>query len=63
MPEYVSSKIESILPGEKVATQIKSNPQIRIGTGLIFEDDGQYIVTVSGKRIVVEKYLGGDHDV
>ena len=61
MAEYVQNKTEVVNSGEKIIFNNQCKNPIEVGTGLIFREDGTYIVSVyNGKIIVYES--GGPHE-
>ena len=63
MAEYVGGKIKAVLKGECVFVNNKHENNFRVGTGLVFEQDGDYLVRVSGNKIAVEKVGNNMNDI
>ena len=61
MAEYIQNKTKVVNLGEKIIFNNQCKNPIEVGTGLIFREDGTYIVSVyNGKIIVYES--GGPHE-
>lgn len=55
MPEYVGCKPEAVKPGESVLIENRCENPAEVGAGLIFREDGNYIVSVRNGKIAVCK--------
>ena len=56
MSEYVYNEPSVIKEGEKFQIICnKSKNTFSVGTGIVFHDDGEYLVVVSGNKITVEE--------
>jgi hypothetical protein len=54
MSEYIGGQPLVIDEGEEIPIFCNESPQpISVGTGLIFHEDGEYLVSVHGKKIIV----------
>lgn len=61
MAKYIQNKIEVVNLGEKIIFNNQCKNLIEVGTGLIFRENGTYIVSVYNGKITV--YESGDpHD-
>ena len=55
MAEYIQNKTEVVNSGEKIIFNNQCKHPIEVGTGLIFREDGTYIVSVHDGKITVYK--------
>lgn len=53
MAEYIQNKTEAVNSGEKIIFNNQCKNLIEVGTGLIFREDGTYIVSVYNGKITV----------
>lgn len=53
MAEYIQNKTEVVNSGEKIIFNNQCKNPIEVGTGLIFREDGTYIVSVYNGKITV----------
>ena len=53
MAEYIQNKTEVVNLGEKIIFNNQCKNPIEVGTGLIFREDGTYIVSVYNGKITV----------
>lgn len=58
MAEYIQNKTEVVNLGEKIIFNNQCKNPVEVGTGLIFREDGTYIVSVYNGKITV--YKSGD---
>ncbi len=56
MAEYKASEPREIKPGEPIEFVNNCKSSFRVGTGIMFESDGEYHVSVNGNRISVQGY-------
>lgn len=57
MAEYIDNGSIAVKSGDVLPLEVtnKCDNLFSVGTGLIFNADGQYLVTVCGRKIIVEK--------
>lgn len=55
MVEYIENKQKIVKPSEKIIFDNQCENLIEVGTGLIFKEDGNYIVSVYNGKITVYK--------
>lgn len=53
MAEYIQNKTEVVNSGEKIIFNNQCKNPVEVGTGLIFQEDGTYIVSVYNGKITV----------
>jgi len=53
MAKYIQNKTEVVNLGEKIIFNNQCKNPIEVGTGLIFREDGTYIVSVHNGKIIV----------
>lgn len=53
MAEYIQNKTKVVNLGEKIIFNNQCKNPIEVGTGLIFREDGTYIVSVYNGKITV----------
>lgn len=53
MAEYIQNKTEVVNSGEKIIFNNQCKNPVEVGTGLIFREDGTYIVSVYNGKITV----------
>lgn len=57
MNEYVCNDSFVVKEGDKIQIIYnKSQNAFSVGTGIVFRDDGKYLVVVSGNKITVEEW-------
>lgn len=63
MAEYIDNGSIAVKSGEVLPLEVtnKCDNPFSVGTGLIFNEDGQYLVTVYGRKIIVEKFSKVKH--
>jgi len=55
MVEYIQNKTEAVNSGEKIIFNNQCKNPVEVGTGLIFRENGTYIVSVYDGVITVRK--------
>ena len=55
MPEYIGREPETVAPGETVLFENRCESPVEIAAGLVFREDGDYIVSVRSGKIDVRK--------
>lgn len=55
MPEYTGREPETVAPGETVLIDNRCEKQVEIAAGVVFREDGDYIVSVRNGKIDVRK--------
>ena len=55
--KYIKDELKTIYPNKTVIINNKCENPVEVGTGLIFQEDGTYIVSVYNGKITV--YKGG----
>lgn len=53
--KFEQSELVSVKPGEPLLVINRSAFPAEVGTAITFKQDGVYLVTVSGKNIIIEK--------
>lgn len=56
--KYIEDELKAIYPNETVIINNKCENPVEVGTGLIFREDGTYIVSVYNGKITVSKSEG-----
>lgn len=56
MAEYVGNEARAVKPGEPIKLTSYCRSAFAIGAGLIFNADGEYLVSVHGNHMVVRDY-------
>lgn len=56
MAEYVGNEARAVKPGEPIKLTSYCRSAFSIGAGLIFNADGEYLVSVHGNHMVVRDY-------
>lgn len=61
MAEYIDNGSIAVKSGDVLPIEVtnKCDNLFSVGTGLIFNTDGQYLVTVCGRKITVENFYCG----
>ncbi len=63
MAEYVGNEARAVKPGDPIILTSYCRSAFAIGAGLIFNADGEYLVSVNGNHMVVRDYpLTAVHD-
>lgn len=55
MPEYTGREPETVAPGETVLIDNRCESPVEIAAGVVFREDGDYIVSVRNGKIDVRK--------
>ena len=58
MATYKQNEIKTIREDEVVEFHNKCEYPFYVGMGVIFKENGQYLVTVDDNKVVVNKYIG-----
>ena len=53
MARYVNNGIKAIGKGETIEFQNKCKSSISVGTAVIFNDDGEYLVSIHNSVVVI----------
>lgn len=56
MPEFIANAPAEIKPGEPITVENRCKNLFSAGTGIVFHENGEYFVTVTDNRIIVEEY-------
>ena len=53
--KYIETESKIIASGEKVLIENQCKSPVEIAAGVVFQEDGDYIVSVHGGKIIVSK--------
>lgn len=56
MAEYIANKEQEVELGEPITFSNKCKSVFSVGTGIVFYEDGKYLVMVKGNCITVQDY-------